>query len=52
MKRYNFFLEQDQVDFLDKLPGTVSEQIRRAINEFIERQKNKNISASKSKGSD
>ncbi len=52
MRRFNFFLDEERIDFLEKLPGTISEHIRRAIDEFIEREKTKGISASKSKGRD
>lgn len=34
MKRINFFLTNDQYRFLSKQEGTVSEHIRRAIDEY------------------
>ena len=35
MVRYNFYLRNDQERFLRKIPGTVSEHIRIAIDEYI-----------------
>ena len=43
------FLDQDQIDFLESLPGTLSENVRRTINEFKERFISFDTSASESK---
>lgn len=48
MIRVNFFLSQKQLDFLKDLPGTVSENIRIAVNEYISKLRSRNVSASKS----
>lgn len=49
MIRINFFLTEKQLDFLKDLPGTVSENIRIAVNEYIQKLKGENVSASQSK---
>ena len=49
MIRMNLLMDQDTVSFLKSLPGTVSEHIRRAIDEYIEKIKSQKISASQSK---
>lgn len=48
MIRKTYFLEQEQVDFLKSLPGTESEHLRQAINDY--KKKQENVSASQSKG--
>lgn len=50
MIRKHFYLDQEQIDFLKSLPGTVSEHIRQAINDYKE--KRINVSASESKRGD
>ena len=52
MDRVDFNLGKDQRLFLENLPGTLSEHIRRAIDEYIERIKANNVSSSVSRGSD
>ena len=54
MKRFNVFLSEDQISYLKSLVGTISEHIRHAVNEYIDRKKNLNVSSSqsKSKGGD
>ena len=47
MIRKTFFLDKEQIDYLESLPGTSSEHIRQAINDYKEKQQN--ISASESK---
>lgn len=49
MIRRHFYLNQEQIDFLKKLPGNISEHIRRAIDDYIEKLKAFNASASQSK---
>ena len=49
MIRKNFWLSNDQVRFLRKLEGTMTEHIRRAIDEYIERMKDLQVSKSPSK---
>ena len=46
MIRKTFFLDKEQIDFLKSLPGTSSEHIRQAINEY--KKKQQNVSASQS----
>ena len=50
MERVNFFLSPEKVSFLKSLPGTMTEHIRRAIDEYIDRLKGSEASASQSKG--
>ncbi len=52
MRRINAFLEDSWVDYLKKLPGTLSEHFRRAVNEYITRIEEKKVSSSQSKGGD
>jgi len=47
MIRKTFFLDKEQIDYLESLPGTSSEHIRQAINDYKE--KHQNVSASESK---
>lgn len=49
MKRINAFITQAQFFFLTALSGTLSEHIRRAIDDYIQKMKNLNVSASQSK---
>ena len=49
MVKYTFLLTNKQHRFLKELGGNTSEIIRRAIDEYIERQKNLNVSISKSR---
>lgn len=50
MVRRNFYCTKEQIDFLKKDEGiTVSEHIRRAIDEYIKRQKGEHSSVSPSK---
>lgn len=48
MIRVNFLLDESTFNFLKNLPGTISEHIRRAINEYIDKIKAQQISASQS----
>ena len=51
MIRKNFYMDQGQSNFLLKVGGaTVSEHLRRAITEYIEKLQNKNATTSPSKG--
>ena len=45
MKRFNMFLERSQLEFLEKLPGTISEHVRMAVLEYIERHTPKAITS-------
>jgi hypothetical protein len=49
MKRYDIYLDPDEVKKLGDLPGTVSEYVRQAIREFLQRIEGKNVSASASR---
>ena len=49
MIRKNFWLTNDQFRFLRKLEGNVSEHIRRAIDEYIEKKKQEQLKVSTSK---
>ena len=49
MIRKNFWLSNDQVRFLRKLEGTMTEHIRRAIDIYIESKKMLKVSISPSK---
>lgn len=49
MIRYQFYITEEQLDFLNKLPEPVSQNIRRAIDEFIEKRAKKTVSTSLSK---
>ena len=42
-------VREDQDESLRKLPGSVTENIRRAIDEYIEKRKVQNVSASASR---
>jgi len=48
MKRKDVYITDEQVVFLTELDGTVSEHIRRAIEEYIQRLKNIKMTASAS----
>jgi hypothetical protein len=48
----SLYIREDQNKFLTKLPGTLSEQVRRAIDEYIESIEGKNVGSSLSKESD
>lgn len=48
MIRKAFYLYQTQVDFLKKLSGSISEHIRRALDEYIEDIEKQRVSASQS----
>ena len=50
LKRKDIYITNEQVIFLSELPGTISEHIRRAIDEYIDRLKGSEASASQSKG--
>ncbi len=53
MKRVDFYIEDRKIEFLKKLPGTLSEHLRRATDDYVEKKKNINVSSSSSKkGSD
>lgn len=49
MKRVDFLLDEIKIKFLSSLSGTLSEHLRRAIDDYIEKKKALNVSASKSK---
>lgn len=49
MIRKDLFLTNDQFRFLRKLEGNVSEHIRRAIDEYIEKKKQEQLKVSTSK---
>jgi len=49
MLRKNFYITKEQIDFLKKDSGlTVSEHIRRALDEYITRKKNQSSTTSPS----
>ncbi len=48
MKRKHFYLTDEQITFLKSLPGTMAEHIRVAINEYITKKNQANVSASSS----
>lgn len=53
MVRKHFYLTEEQEKFLKSLPGTMAEHLRKALDEYIEKKQNLNISASSSmKGGD
>jgi Arc/MetJ-type ribon-helix-helix transcriptional regulator len=41
MKRISLFLDESQIEAIEKLTGTFSEHIRRAIDEYLEKIKPK-----------
>jgi hypothetical protein len=49
MVRRTFNFTEKQINFLKKLPGTISEHIRRALDEYIDRMMGQNASFSQSK---
>lgn len=49
MRRINIFLEKEQIDFLNKLPGTLSDNVRQFVSKCISEIKTKSVSESKSK---
>lgn len=52
LQRINIFLSNEQISFLKSLAGTISEHIRRALDEYIEKIKPlaSRASASKKRG--
>ena len=48
MIRKTFFLDKEQINFLESLPGTSSEHVRQAINDYKNKLKHQNVSASQS----
>jgi len=48
MKRINVFLDIKQLKFLESQSGTISEHIRRAVEDYIKAIQLKSVSASKS----
>ena len=50
MKRVNLYLSEEQLQFLKEYPGTISEHIREAIDNWITQKKNLNVSISPTKG--
>jgi len=48
MIRKNYLIRQDQIDFLSTLQGNDSEHIRRAIDEYIQRIRSRQSSATTS----
>ena len=49
MIRKHIYIRKDQLDFLDSIPGTLAEQVRNAIDDYIEGQKPFLTASSKSK---
>lgn len=49
MLRKDFWMTNDQVRFLRKLEGNMTEHIRRAIDEYIKRKKEEQLKVSFSK---
>ena len=49
MNRKDIYLTDEQVTFLEKLTGTVSEHVRRAIDHYINTIKGDKTSSSKSR---
>ena len=50
MKRINLYLSEEHLQFLKDYPGTISEHIREAIDDWIMKKKNINASISPTKG--
>lgn len=48
MHRINFYIARKKLDFLQELEGTISEHLRNAVDDYIEK-KSINTSASQSK---
>jgi len=48
MIRKNFWLSNDQVRFLRKLEGNMTEHIRRAVDEYIAKKREEQLKISKS----
>lgn len=49
MKRIDAYIHEAQFFFLTTLPGTLSEHIRRALDDYMDKVKALKVSASKSK---
>ena len=49
MIRVDFMAREDQISYLKKLPGNISEHIRRAIDEYKQSIESKKVSESASK---
>lgn len=52
LKRFDFLIDRTQIEQLQSLPGNVSEHIRRAIYEYLQKIYMQNVSASQSKVGD
>jgi len=52
MRRIWFYIKEDQLNFLENLPGTVAEHIRRAIDDLIEKKTPQAITSPSKKGGD
>jgi len=52
LRRFDFFINEEQVKLLKNLPGNVSEHIRRAIYEYLQKLSEANVSSSASKRGD
>jgi len=52
MKRINLFLDETEIEYLKRLPGTLTEHIRRAIYEYLQKLSTQNVSASQSRKED
>ena len=50
MKRINLYISEDQLQFLEDYPGTISEHVREAIDDWMAKKKNLNVSISPTKG--
>ena len=48
MKRFEFYIDEDDFKFLEKLTGNVSEHIRQALRHYIDTIKGDKVSESKS----
>lgn len=52
LKQYHFYINVEQLDFLSNLPGTTSEHIRRAIDEYMVKIKKEQLQVSTSPSDD
>jgi hypothetical protein len=49
MLRKQVYLHAEQLNFLESLPGSLAEHVRIAVDDYIEKKKNLNVSSSQSK---
>lgn len=52
MRRIDVYITENQLSFLSTLPGTISEHVRRALDDYIQKMRVAKASASKSKKGD